>query len=187
MAVGGPSRALVASDGLIGLRNWDLRDAEWYAACVRDPDIQQFTSESATLTPDQVRSAITALRAGRPGVAGWLICDAATGERLGNIAVSVSDGVGDVSYWIAASARGRGAATRAVLLGASQAFTVMRARTLRLWAHVDNAGSRTVAQRAGFVRDPSRDERREVKGSIWHTVAYTCDRASWERDAAFRG
>src|SRR5215813_6176154 len=30
MALGGPSGALVASDGVIGLRNWEASDAEWW-------------------------------------------------------------------------------------------------------------------------------------------------------------
>jgi hypothetical protein len=40
-----------------------------------------------------------------------VIADAITDQRLGNIALTYDDGTGDVSYRIAAEARGRGAAT----------------------------------------------------------------------------
>ncbi|SNY71226.1 GNAT family N-acetyltransferase [Paractinoplanes atraurantiacus] len=147
-------------DGVVALRPWSVDDAEWYAAAVSgDELIQRFTSEPPVVSADAVRAAVEA------GPSGFLIADAVSGERLGNIAV---DGDGEVSYWVAAPARGRGVATRALRLFVER----LGARELRLWAHADNLGSRTVAERAGFVREPERDRRRQVKGEWWPTVAY---------------
>src|SRR5260370_22782607 len=36
-------------DGVVRLREWADDDAAWYAECVRDPEIQRFTTESPTL------------------------------------------------------------------------------------------------------------------------------------------
>jgi RimJ/RimL family protein N-acetyltransferase len=85
------------SDGVVRLREWDLSDAEWYATtAAHDELIQRFTSESPTVTSDDVRTAILDLRRS-DAAAGFLICDAATGARLGNIALHHEDGVGHVS------------------------------------------------------------------------------------------
>ena len=51
------------SDELVVLRDWDEDDADWYAAAVRDPEIQRFTTEREDLAAAQVRAAI-AERAG---------------------------------------------------------------------------------------------------------------------------
>ena len=72
----------------VTLRRWAESDADWYAASTRDPLIQRFTTESADLTTDEVRRAIRALLASDNPDAGLLITDSATGERLGNIAVT---------------------------------------------------------------------------------------------------
>ncbi|MCI0688524.1 MAG: GNAT family N-acetyltransferase [Sporichthyaceae bacterium] len=160
------------ADGVIQLRGWRPSDADWYAQiAAADPLIQRFTSESPTVTAAQVRTAITEL-AGRADAAGFVICDSDTGNRLGNIALDHEDGIGHVSYWLAADARGRGAATRALRLFAAWAFESLELTELRLWTHPDNIGSRRVAERAGFRRDPDRDHPRQVKGATWPTVSY---------------
>jgi quercetin dioxygenase-like cupin family protein len=76
------SESLPLSDGLVVLRDWNADDAGWYAAAVRDPEIQRFTSEPDALTARQVRTAIADLH-GRPDQVGFVICDVLTGERLG--------------------------------------------------------------------------------------------------------
>lgn len=43
-----------------------------------------------------------------------------------------------------------------------------------LWlrVHSENAASMAVAIRAGYERDPDRDDQRLVKGEVWTRVAY---------------
>lgn len=160
------------TDGVVRLRDWDSGDAEWYAATAgQDELIQRFTAESSSVTPEEVRAAITNL-AGQPNAVGFLICDAVTGQRCGNIALRHEAGIGHVSYWLAAAARGRGLAARALQLVSRLAFDHLGLDQLRLWTHVDNTASRHVAERAGFQRDPERDQERQIKGSAWTTVAY---------------
>jgi len=162
----------VLTDGMVRLRGWEPADAEWYATTVAgDELIQRFTSESPATTTDQVERAISALAAGH-GAVGFVICDASTGERLGNIGVRHEHGVGEVSYWLAAAARGRGTATLALRLLSRWAIDHLGLTELRLWTHAENAASRGVAERAGYHRDPGHDREREVKGDTWLTVAY---------------
>ncbi|MGI5498606.1 GNAT family N-acetyltransferase [Lentzea sp. CA-135723] len=151
------------------LREWTEADAAWYAETTRDPEVQRYTTDPPTITADQVAAAIAALPA-NPSTASFCIEDG--GERCGNVAVDFTGGVGHVSYLVAAPARGRGLATEALTAFVAWILTHHAPAELRLWTHRDNTGSRKVAERAGFVRDPARDEDREIKGEIWPTVAY---------------
>jgi [ribosomal protein S5]-alanine N-acetyltransferase len=72
-------------DGVVRLRDWADDDSAWYAESVRDPPIQRFTTDSPTLDAGQVLAAIVRLRAAGDAE-GYVICDAVTGERLGNVA-----------------------------------------------------------------------------------------------------
>ena len=58
-----------------------------------------------------------------------------------------------IGYWLAADARGRGAATHAVRLLAGWAFAVLGLRRITLTCAPDNDASQRVAGRAGFVRE----------------------------------
>lgn len=160
------------TDGVVRLRPWCATDADWYVAAVADPLIQRFTSEPPSLTADQVWAAVRD-QAGRSDLAGFVICDAVTGERLGNIGVRCADGVGEVSYWLAAPARGRGAGTRALRLVSRWAFDHMGVPELRLWTYLDNGASRRLAERVGYRRDPARDGIRRVDEVDRPTVAYS--------------
>lgn len=162
-------------DGVVRLREWADDDAAWYAESVRDPLIQRFTTESPELEAGQVLGAISALRASGTD-AGFVICDAVTGARLGNIALSHDDRSGGMSYWVAAEGRGRGVATRALTLFSTWAFTALGLDELWLQVHQDNTTSQRVAQRAGYQRDPGRDESHQVKGATWPMLGFTLAR-----------
>ena len=73
------------------------------------------------------------------------IFDATTGELFGSIELKHGAMVG---YWVAAGARGRGIATRALRLVCGWSTP----RPLRLMTHPDNAASQRVAEKGGFRR-----------------------------------
>jgi RimJ/RimL family protein N-acetyltransferase len=60
-------------------------------------------------------------------------------------------GYGEIGYWVAAEARGRGVATRAVRLLADWAREELRLTRIEVLPHKDNLPSRRVAEKAGFV------------------------------------
>lgn len=157
------------------LREWADSDAAWYAESVRDPLILRFTSESSTLEAQQVITAMNRLRSSDTE-AGFLICDAVSGARLGNIALEHDGRSGEVSYWVAAEGRGRGAATRALALFSAWSFRVTGVDELTLRIHQENAASLQVAVRAGYQRDPERDQSREIKGASWPMLAFKLTR-----------
>ncbi|GAA5006205.1 GNAT family N-acetyltransferase [Streptomyces siamensis] len=74
------------------------------------------------------------------------------GEVLGRVnLVDVADGSAELGYRIAERAAGRGLATAAVHAVCSLAVAEYGLRELRARTTVDNAGSRTVLARTGFV------------------------------------
>jgi RimJ/RimL family protein N-acetyltransferase len=162
-------------DGVVRLRDWADDDSAWYAENVRDPLIQRFTTDSATLDAGQVLAAIVRLRAAGDAE-GFVICDAVTGERLGNIALRHDGEAGEVSYWVAAGARGRGVAARALALFSSWSFQAVGLEELWLRIHQDNVASQRAAVRAGYRRDPRRDKSQEVRGAVWPMLGYALRR-----------
>ncbi|MEV0581708.1 GNAT family N-acetyltransferase [Nonomuraea sp. NPDC050310] len=158
-------------DGVIRLREWTDEDAAWYAETVRDPLIQRFTTDPPTLTAAEVQAAIFRMRESTTEE-GFLICDSTTGHRLGNIALRHDGQVGELSYWVAPTARHRGVATRAVRLFTAWSFREVGLRELWLRAHRDNLPSQQVALNAGFHRDPQRDKTHEAKDELWPMLGY---------------
>lgn len=136
----------------IVLRVWEPVDATWYVES-RDEEVYRWTSESTDLTIEQAKRAIEKHR-GRPEHIGFAIADRDTNAPLGNIALVIDDQgkKGEMSFWLAAAARGRGAATAAVTLLTRWAFESF-AQLGHIELHIlpANLASQRVAERAGFV------------------------------------
>jgi ribosomal-protein-alanine N-acetyltransferase len=60
--------------------------------------------------------------------------------------------VGSIGYWVSPQSRGRGVATRALVLLSRWALRQGVAR-LELTTHPENVASQRVAEKAGFVRE----------------------------------
>ena len=144
------------SDGVVTLRRWRADDAADVARACTDP-------ETARWLPVPVPYDLAAGRAYVDGqvptqwadgtAANVAVVDAVSGELLGAIGLTLRDGMGEVGYWTAPWARGRGVATRAAGLHAAWALDVLGLPRLELLADVDNLASQRVADRAGFVRE----------------------------------
>ncbi len=153
-----PSRPLLGE--AIALRAWEQDDAEWYVRA-RDEEIFRWTKEPRDLTTELLRNAIERYQ-GRPTYAGFAISDASSGSLLGNIALVISEADpcwAEVMYWLAAPARGRGAATQAVRTIARWAFETLAIERIELLTDAENNASQRVAQRAGFVPRGKRGDR----------------------------
>ncbi|KRV49218.1 GCN5 family acetyltransferase [Wenjunlia vitaminophila] len=86
------------------------------------------------------------------GLCAFHLLVGAQGEVLGRVnLVDLADGSADLGYRIAERAAGRGLATAAVGRVCVLAATEYRLTTLRAAATLDNAGSRTVLARNGFI------------------------------------
>ena len=157
-ASGAESSRVTLSDDAVVLRPWSISDAVFMAEASRDPAIERYNGP----TPASVADAITVIERieqswrafeveGDPTGAAFAIVDAASGEPVGMCGIDhwSSTEVAQFGYWLAAGARGKGFATRAVTLMTGWLFKLGAARVF-LTIHSENAASAAVALRAGF-------------------------------------
>jgi RimJ/RimL family protein N-acetyltransferase len=81
-----------------------------------------------------------------------LVLDAENEKLYGAIEVRLGE-IGSIGYWVAADARGRGVATRALILLSRWALTEGGVERLELTTHPENIASQRVAEKAGFTRE----------------------------------
>jgi RimJ/RimL family protein N-acetyltransferase len=144
----------VLTDDVITLRPPDRGDLDaLYVAC-QDPEIARWTSVPA---PYHREDAVAYLdRVDAEEAAGkWRAFFAVDGEALlGSFALLElhrGDGYGEIGYWVAKAARGKGVASRAVTLLRDWAVAELGLTLLELLIHEDNTMSRRVAERTGFL------------------------------------
>jgi RimJ/RimL family protein N-acetyltransferase len=137
-------------DGQIVLRRLETGDAPALAAGIdEDPDLDRWTRIPFPYTEDDAREFI-----GSTEEKAFAILDHASEELLGGIGVRAGEeGVFELGYWVRAGARGRGVATRAVVLVARFAFAELGAARVQLVTDPDNVASQRVAEKAGFTRE----------------------------------
>jgi RimJ/RimL family protein N-acetyltransferase len=136
------------TDGVVTLRAWERDDADVLVDSLDgDPEIARWLDQ----VPQPYRRSDALAYIGGLGESAFAITDAQTGEVLGSIGVRFSEtgDVGEIGYWLRASARGRGAMARAVRLVSYWAFRHGAVR-LQLRADVENIASRRVAESVGF-------------------------------------
>jgi len=152
-----PDRPL--TDGTLVLRLPREADAPAIAAACADPEIARWIPVPVPYRLEDARAfvAFTAegWSSGREPT--FVIADAADGALLGTLAFHRrpdEPGKAAVGYWLAPGARGRGAATAAVLLAVRWAFGIEPALVrMELLTLVGNEASGRVALRAGFTRE----------------------------------
>ena len=161
---GGP--VVTLSDDRITLRPWLRDDARFMAEASADPAIRRYNGAvdrlghpSPPLSTTDAEAVIDTFAlnwrafatTGTPSGVAFAITDARSGELVGCCGVddwSKAD-VAQFGYWIAASARGRGYATRAAILLTRWLFELGAARVF-LTIVAGNEESVAVAHRAGF-------------------------------------
>lgn len=142
-------------DGDLVLRPPRPADAVAVTAACQDPEIARWTGVPSPYSRAHADAYIAAsaadAHAGR-GVA-LLAVDGDSGALLGSFGLmelGAEPGYGELGYWVAAEARGRGVATRGIRLLAGWAQRELGLTRLEILVHRDNTASRRVAEKAGF-------------------------------------
>lgn len=157
--LGGDPSLVTLSDDVVVLRPWTRSEASFIAEASRDPGIERYNGPPPHSSADAVaviesfeRNWHTFAVSGNPSGVAFAIVDAASGELAGMCGVDgwSSTDVAQFGYWLAAGARGRGFATRAVMLMTGWLFKLGAARVF-LTIVSENAASAAVARRAGFT------------------------------------
>jgi RimJ/RimL family protein N-acetyltransferase len=165
------------SDGVITLRAKGRDDVDALTAACQDPEIPRWTLVPVPYRRADALSwiAATELELNAGLAIDWLVVDA-DDTLLASIALMGIDreqGTGEIGYWVAREARGRGVATRAVRLVCAWAASELGLTTLELVIHEDNAPSHAVARAAGFTqtgehRPPRREGLHEGSYLVHH-------------------
>jgi RimJ/RimL family protein N-acetyltransferase len=163
----GTGSSATLSDGHVTLRAWRRADAWFLAEASADPAIRRYNgvhdrrgSPAPPLSIAEAESAIDQFElnwrafaeTGAPRGVVFAITDARSGKLVGCCGVDdwTEEDVAQFGYWIAPDARGRGYATRAVILLTRWLFERGAARVF-LTIVSGNDASVAVARRAGFV------------------------------------
>jgi RimJ/RimL family protein N-acetyltransferase len=138
------------------LRPFRPGDAEGVLRACQDPELQRWTNIPRPYLPRHAIDFVTTYseQAWRTAIGAPLgVFDAATGDLLGSnglIMVQRDYRVGEVGYWVAPWARGRGVATAATRAVARWGQTALGLERIAWRAEVGNQASRIVAHRLGF-------------------------------------
>jgi RimJ/RimL family protein N-acetyltransferase len=145
------------SDGVVTLRGFESGDVAPLVEICQDPEIPRWTLVPDHYSEQDARDYLGRVAAGRAEgtSAGFAIVDAGDGRLLGTAGLMAIDdelSCTEIGYMLAAPARGRGTASRAVRLLVAWAFETLGLERVEL--HIDraNAPSRAVAARAGFTQ-----------------------------------
>jgi RimJ/RimL family protein N-acetyltransferase len=166
------------ADDVIRLRPPQPADVPALTEACQDPLIQRFTFVPSPYTEAHARDWVRSASLSRErGEALSLVITPVGGDAvLGTVALQRSDWAhrtADIGYWVAPSARGRGAATRAVRLLAPWGLRTLGLQRITCDVDVDNEASQRVAQGAGFVREGVLRSAIEAKGRRWSLVAHS--------------
>jgi RimJ/RimL family protein N-acetyltransferase len=139
-----------------------------YAAC-QDPEIQTWTRVPAPYTRAHAREFLT-----ETSPRGWradteytfAVCDSVSGDVLAAVGLGRlrTDNVAEIGFWCAAWARRRGVTTDAVTAACRWGFGAVGFARIEWHAAVGNAGSRRVAEKAGFTVEGRLASRLELNG-----------------------
>src|SRR5262245_11230381 len=148
------------SDGSVTVRPWEHDDAAMLVERINDYEVALYLDEVPQ--PYHLEDAREFFALSDEGwrtgtMTNFAVLLDGIGGATGGVGVrwaQISTGVAEVGYWIAADARGRGAATAATRLVSRWAFeaepTLQR---VELRAAVENPASNRVAEKAGFARE----------------------------------
>ena len=144
------------SDGSIRIRLRADSDTPAIVAACQDPEIPRWTRVPEPYDVDSAED--WAAESKRQQEAGeglhLVIADATSGDLLGSIGVhdvNPVDRRGNIGYWLAREARGRGIMTRAVTMLSKWAFENLGIDRIEIPVDSQNTASRAVAERAGYT------------------------------------
>lgn len=172
-----PLDRLPLTDGVVIVRAFGPSDAQAFAEASQDPEILRWTLTEEGLTAGRVAAWIeeVARDMDRGGTARLAIVDAATDAVVGQVGLSPewNESTGELFYWLAAPARGRGLTARAVRLVAAWALAELGLARVAICVDSRNRPSLGVARTAGFVEEGMLRSAQRFKGERIDTVVFS--------------
>jgi RimJ/RimL family protein N-acetyltransferase len=178
-----PTRAFLfpiggIDDGVVRLRLRSDADLEPTVEACRDPAITEFTRVPADY--DLAEAQRFAAESNEAAAAGerlsLVIADAEDDSFLGSMGIVAHDpeeGHCEIGYWLAPWGRGRGAATRALVLLCRWIFDELEIERIWIGVEPENTASQAVPERVGFSREGILRSLFENKGRRRDVISYS--------------
>ena len=145
------------ADAEVRLRPWTLGDVPAVTTACQDPEISRWTVVPEEYTDRHATEFIATREADRLAGKELALAIVDHGDALlGAIGMSNfdwQDHRGEIGYWMAREARGRGLCTRALRLLSRWAVDELELERVELLANPANEASQRVAERGGFTRE----------------------------------
>jgi RimJ/RimL family protein N-acetyltransferase len=156
--------------GDVALRPWRRSDGSALVEAYAEPGVQRWHARSMNL--DEARAWVDSWpeRWNGESGAGWAVVDAS--GLVGQISLrrlSLTEGLGEVSYWVLPAARGRRVATRALCGLSAWVFDQLGLHRLEVNHSTVNPTSCRVAQNAGYRLEGTR-RRQALHADGWHDM-----------------
>jgi RimJ/RimL family protein N-acetyltransferase len=159
----------------VRLRPWREDDVDAVLAACQDAEIQRWTEVPVPYRREHA-AGFVGVMAARTRAAGGGQFAVETLDGSGPVGAMTlfppRDGVGGAGYWTVAAHRSRGFTGEALRILAAWAFDDLGLRRLELVVHPANAGSRRVAESAGFVAEGVLRQRSTHRGRPVDDVIY---------------
>lgn len=153
------ARLVLLEDGVVTVRPFAEDDVPAIAAACRDPEIARWTLVPEPYTEDDARAFVGSAQTA------YAVVDLASGALVGAISLDpAGEGNGQIGYWVAREARGRGVATRALQLVSRWGLAQRGFARVQLLTEPENVASQRVAERAGFTNEGLLRSYAELKG-----------------------
>jgi RimJ/RimL family protein N-acetyltransferase len=138
-------------DGPLTLRPWREGDVPAIVAACQDPELLRWLPLIPRPYTREHAQAFVGDRLDGP----YSFAIEEDGRLAGSIALRVDEfnASGNLGYWCAPEARGRGVATRALRMLCRYGFDELGLERLELVTDPDNVGSQRVAEKVGFRRE----------------------------------
>ncbi|TQN41471.1 RimJ/RimL family protein N-acetyltransferase [Blastococcus colisei] len=159
----------------VRLRPWRPDDAAVVLAACQDTDIQRWTQVPLPYAAEHAEGFVGGIapQTWDEGGALFAVEPADGGPLIGSMGLfPPRDGVGEAGYWTAPEGRGQGFTAEGLRVLADWALDVVGVHRVELLVDPANAGSRRVAERAGFVAEGTIRQRFLFRGQPSDVVLY---------------
>ena len=145
------------TDDAVGLREMTEADVPALVAAVQDPLIPRYTRLPSPYGEREAREFLVEQRRRREHGTelSLLVVGAESDALLGSVGARLDreNARAEIGYWVVREARGRGVASRAVVLLGRWLFAELDLARLQIHTETENLASQRVAERAGFTRE----------------------------------